>query len=74
MQVVKAVSQQLGTLNTNARYLHNNLVMHAEMLAATMPDPLEVFTPPFPFPPLSANVFLAHQSSSLPLPGDSAQF
>ena len=44
MQVVKAVSQQLGTLNTNARYLHNNLVMHAEMLAATMPDPLEVST------------------------------
>jgi len=41
-KVVKAVSRQLGTLNTNARYLHNNLATHAEMLAATMPDPLEV--------------------------------
>ena len=41
-QVVRAVSRQLDTLNTNARYLHENLSNHAEMLAATMPDPLEV--------------------------------
>lgn len=42
MQVVKAVAKQLGTLNTNARYLHDNLVAHAELIAQTMPDPLEV--------------------------------
>ena len=41
-QVVKAVSRQLATLNTNARYLHDNLSTHAEMLAATMPESLKV--------------------------------
>lgn len=41
-KVVKAVSRQLATLNTNARYLHDNLSSHAEMLAATMPNPLQV--------------------------------
>lgn len=42
LQVVKAVANQLSKLNTNARYLHSNLVQHAEMIADTMPDPLEV--------------------------------
>ena len=41
-QVVKAVATQLATLNTNARYLHDNLVSHAELIAGTMPSPLEV--------------------------------
>ena len=40
--MVKAVSKQLATLNTNARYLHDNLSTHAEMLAGTMPEPLQV--------------------------------
>lgn len=42
VQVVKAVAGQLATLNTNARYLHDNLVTHAELIARTMPSPLEV--------------------------------
>ena len=32
----------MATLNTNARYLHDNLSTHAEMLADTMPGKLKV--------------------------------
>ncbi|GAB4817668.1 hypothetical protein N2152v2_004714 [Parachlorella kessleri] len=41
-KVAAAVSRQLYTLNTNCRYLHSALVNYAEVLQATMPDPLEV--------------------------------
>jgi len=40
--VVKAVQEQVATLNTNTRYLHPNIALLAERLAATLPDPLEV--------------------------------
>ncbi|MDH5354274.1 MAG: aminotransferase class III-fold pyridoxal phosphate-dependent enzyme [Gammaproteobacteria bacterium] len=39
--VVKAVSRQLATLNTNTRYLFDNVVSYAERLTATMPDGLD---------------------------------
>ena len=41
-RVVQAATEQMGRLNTNTRYLHENLVRYAERLAATLPDPLEV--------------------------------
>ena len=41
-RVIRAVSSQMACLNTNTRYLHDNLVHYAELLAATLPDPLEV--------------------------------
>ena len=34
--------QQLKALNTNSRFLHDNLVLYAERLISLMPDPLEV--------------------------------
>ncbi len=40
--VVKAARQQIALLNTNTRYLHEELVAYTEELAATLPDPLEV--------------------------------
>jgi 4-aminobutyrate aminotransferase-like enzyme/Ser/Thr protein kinase RdoA (MazF antagonist)/murein DD-endopeptidase MepM/ murein hydrolase activator NlpD len=40
--VTQAVGAQLGTLNTNTRYLHELVVQYAEELAATFPSPLEV--------------------------------
>ena len=41
-QVVAAISKQLATLNTNARYLHEGLCTYAEELTATFPEPLSV--------------------------------
>jgi len=38
--VVRAVSRQLATLNTNTRYLFDNVVSYAERLAASMPGEL----------------------------------
>lgn len=38
--VVKAVSRQLATLNTNTRYLFDNVVSYAERLAASLPGDL----------------------------------
>lgn len=38
--VVEAISNQLSTLNTHTRYLHEGVVNYAERLLATMPDPL----------------------------------
>ena len=41
-RVVRAVQEQMALLNTNTRYLHDNLVRYAERLAALMPAPLRV--------------------------------
>ena len=40
-RVVQAATLQLGTLNTNSRYLHDNIVRLAEELTSTMPDKLK---------------------------------
>jgi murein DD-endopeptidase MepM/ murein hydrolase activator NlpD len=40
--VVKAAARQMAVLNTNTRYLHENIALYAQRLAATMPDPLSV--------------------------------
>ncbi|KAM9426188.1 ethanolamine-phosphate phospho-lyase [Pholidichthys leucotaenia] len=40
--VVKAGAQQMEQLNTNSRFLHDNLVAYAEKLQATLPDKLGV--------------------------------
>jgi len=41
-RVVQAAQAQLALLNTNTRYLHDNLTRYAERLTALMPDPLSV--------------------------------
>ncbi len=41
-RVVQAAQAQLALLNTNTRYLHDNLTRYAERLTALMPDPLRV--------------------------------
>jgi len=41
-RVVAAAQSQIATLNTNTRYLHDNLVEYAERLAGLFPDPLKV--------------------------------
>lgn len=41
-EVVDAAALQMGRLNTNTRYLHENVVRYGERLAATLPDGLEV--------------------------------
>lgn len=41
-QVVAAGGAQMAVLNTNTRYLHDNIVVYAERLSATFPDPLSV--------------------------------
>lgn len=41
-RVVEAARRQLGVLNTNTRYLHENIINYAEALTSTFPDPLEV--------------------------------
>jgi len=41
-RVIEAVQDQVGILNTNTRYLHPNMVVLAQRLAALLPDPLEV--------------------------------
>ena len=41
-RVVEAVQRQEARLNTNTRYLHENLVDYIERLAATLPPPLSV--------------------------------
>jgi len=40
-RVVEAIARQVATLNTNTRYLHENVVELAEHLTATMPDGLD---------------------------------
>ena len=41
-RVVRAAREQLGLLNTNTRYLHDNAVRYAERLTALLPEPLRV--------------------------------
>ncbi|CAL8327491.1 unnamed protein product [Lota lota] len=40
--VVRAGTQQMELLNTNSRFLHDNLVVYAQRLQATLPDKLSV--------------------------------
>src|SRR5882672_5259395 len=41
-RVVDAAERQMRTLNTNTRYLHENLARYAERLTATLPGLLRV--------------------------------
>ena len=41
-RVVESARSQIGVLNTNTRYLHDNINRYAERLTAVMPDSLEV--------------------------------
>jgi 4-aminobutyrate aminotransferase-like enzyme len=41
-QVVRAVQEQLALLNTNTRYLHDNVLRYAERLTELLPEPLRV--------------------------------
>ncbi|XP_061690213.1 5-phosphohydroxy-L-lysine phospho-lyase isoform X2 [Syngnathoides biaculeatus] len=41
--VTKAAAEQMDLLNTNTRFLHDNLVLYADRLAATLPERLSVF-------------------------------
>jgi 4-aminobutyrate aminotransferase-like enzyme/Ser/Thr protein kinase RdoA (MazF antagonist) len=41
-RVVRAVQEQMALLNTNTRYLHENLTRYAERLTALLPEPLRV--------------------------------
>lgn len=41
-RVVAAVQQQIALLNTNTRYLHDNILRYAELLTALVPAPLKV--------------------------------
>lgn len=40
--VVKAGAEQMQQLNTNSRFLHDNLVLYAKRLQATLPEKLSV--------------------------------
>ncbi len=41
-KVVAALANQAAILNTNTRYLHDNLIDYADRLTASLPDPLSV--------------------------------
>jgi 4-aminobutyrate aminotransferase-like enzyme/Ser/Thr protein kinase RdoA (MazF antagonist) len=41
-RVVRAAQQQLALLNTNTRYLHENILRYAERLTSLLPSPLGV--------------------------------
>jgi len=41
-RVVRAASEQLALLNTNTRYLHENILRYAERLTSLLPEPLRV--------------------------------
>lgn len=41
-RVVGVLCEQASVLNTNTRYLHENLVRYAQRLCATLPEPLRV--------------------------------
>ncbi|HEX6044935.1 MAG TPA: aminotransferase class III-fold pyridoxal phosphate-dependent enzyme [Pyrinomonadaceae bacterium] len=41
-RVVQAAVEQMQTLNTNTRYLHDTILTYADRLTATLPEPLRV--------------------------------
>src|SRR5262249_12582966 len=41
-RVVKAAAEQMMVLNTNTRYLHQNIALFSERLCSTLPTPLSV--------------------------------
>ncbi len=41
-RVVRAVQEQVALLNTNTRYLHDNILQYAERLTTLLPSPLRV--------------------------------
>jgi len=41
-RVVHAIQEQVAVLNTNTRYLHENILRYAERLTALLPEPLRV--------------------------------
>jgi 4-aminobutyrate aminotransferase-like enzyme/Ser/Thr protein kinase RdoA (MazF antagonist) len=41
-KVVRAGQRQMAVLNTNTRYLHENIVRYAQRISATLPEPLRV--------------------------------
>ena len=41
-RVVKAAREQISVLNTNTRYLHDNIVEYGQRLCAALPEPLRV--------------------------------
>ena len=41
-RVVAAARRQMGVLNTNTRYLHDNITRYAEKLTSLLPEPLSV--------------------------------
>ena len=41
-RVVRAAHDQMAVLNTNTRYLHDNVVRYAQRLCATLPEPLSI--------------------------------
>ena len=41
-RVVRAAQEQLGSLNTNTRYLHDNVIRYAQRLTELLPEPLRV--------------------------------
>jgi 4-aminobutyrate aminotransferase-like enzyme/Ser/Thr protein kinase RdoA (MazF antagonist) len=41
-KVVRAAQQQMALLNTNTRYLHDNIIRYAERLTELTPEPLSV--------------------------------
>jgi 4-aminobutyrate aminotransferase-like enzyme/Ser/Thr protein kinase RdoA (MazF antagonist) len=41
-RVVRAVQEQIALLNTNTRYLHDNILRYAEQLTKLLPEPLRV--------------------------------
>jgi len=41
-EVVEAARKQMAVLNTNTRYLHNNIVEYCQLLCSLLPDPLSI--------------------------------
>lgn len=41
-RVVRAIQDQIALLNTNTRYLHDNIIRYAQRLTLLLPDPLRV--------------------------------
>lgn len=72
-EVVKAAQKQMEVLNTNSRFLHDNIVEYAKRLSATLPEKLSVcyftnsgYVSRLPTYPIPSNLFdysLAHTFS-----------